>query len=68
MMGYDVSAGEDTNILSYNDVSSVSEYAIPAMQWACSEGIVTGTANGNLNPGSTATRAQFSAILYRFVG
>ena len=68
MMGYDVSAGEDTNILSYNDVSSVSEYAIPTMQWACSEGIVTGTANGNLNPGSTATRAQFSAILYRFVG
>ena len=33
--GYDVSAGEDTNILSFDDAFAVSEYAIPAMQWAC---------------------------------
>ena len=30
----DVSVGEDTNILSYDDASDISEYAIPAMQWA----------------------------------
>lgn len=36
--GYDVSVGENTNILSYSDVSSVSEYAMEAMQWACGAG------------------------------
>ena len=30
--GYDVSIGESTNILSYADFASISEYAIPAMQ------------------------------------
>ena len=29
--GYDVSIGEDTNILSYPDAFDVSEYAIPAV-------------------------------------
>ena len=32
--GYDVSIGENTNILSYGDAFEISEYAIPAMQWA----------------------------------
>lgn len=67
LRGYDVSVGEDTNILSYNDAMTVSEYAIPAMQWACGAGIVNGTTDGNLNPGASATRAQFAAILQRFV-
>lgn len=31
--GYDVSIGENTNILSYTDVADLSEYAISAMQW-----------------------------------
>ena len=30
--GYDVSVGEDTNILSYDDAFEISEYAISAMQ------------------------------------
>ena len=63
--GYDVSAGEDTNILSYNDASSVSEYAIPAMQWACGAGLMNGS-DGNLLPASGATRAQAAALLHRF--
>ena len=62
-MGYDVSVGENTNILSYNDAFSLSEYAIPAMQWACGEGIVSGYADGNLKPANQATRAQMVKIL-----
>ena len=62
---YDVSVGEDTNILSYADAQSVSAYAIPAMQWACGAGIVNG-ANGKLNPQNNATRAEVAAILMRF--
>lgn len=63
---YDVSVGEDTNILSYNDAFDISEYAIPAMQWACGEDIVQGD-EGNLMPKDGATRAQASAILIRFL-
>ena len=63
--GKDVSVGEDTNILSYTDATTVSEYAVPAMQWACGAGIVNG-ANGKLNPQNNATRAEVAAILMRF--
>lgn len=63
--GIDVRVGEDTNILSYNDVASVSEYAIPAMQWACGAGLINGD-NGNLMPQGNAERCQVAAILHRF--
>ena len=62
---YDVSVGEDTNILSYADAQSVSAYAIPAMQWAGGAGIVNGS-NGKLNPQNNATRAEVAAMLMRY--
>ena len=64
---WDVSVGEDTNILSYDDVFDVSEYAVAAMQWACGAGlpIEDGT---NLNPKAGVTRAQLSVMLMRFDG
>ena len=65
--GYDVSIGESTNILSYSDFASISEYAISAMQWACGEGIITGVTESTLEPQGTATRAQSAAILMRFL-
>ena len=65
MSGYDVSVGEDTNILSYNDAMEISEYAIPAMQWACGAGLIQGS-DGDLMPGGSATRSEVATILYRF--
>ena len=62
---YDVSVGEDTNILSYADAQSVSAYAIPAMQWAGGAGIVNGS-NGKLNPQNNATRAEVATMLMRY--
>lgn len=67
--GYDVSAGKDTNILSFNDAFAVSEYAIPAMQWACGSGMVRGIAQKGgmfLVPGDTTTRAQAATLIMRF--
>lgn len=61
----DVSVGENTNILSYNDAFEVSDYAYPALQWACGAGILNGT-NGWLMPQGHATRVQTAAMLYRF--
>ena len=61
----DVSAGEDVNILSYHDAFHVAEYAIPAVQWACGAGLMSGC-SGNLMPKDSATRCQVAAILCRF--
>ena len=63
---YDVSVGEDTNILSYNDAQSISSYAIPAIQWACGAGVVTGKSGSKLDPKGNATRAEVAAMLMRF--
>ena len=61
----DTSIGADTNILSFTDAASVSEYAVPALQWACGAGILQG-ADGALLPTHPATRAQTAAMLHRF--
>ena len=62
---YDVSVGENTNILSYNDAQSVSSYAVPAIQWACGAGVMNGS-SGYLTPKSGATRAQAAQLLMNF--
>lgn len=66
LKGYDVSVGEDTNILSYTDAGQISEYAIPAMQWACGAGLFEGDTATTLNPLGNATRAEVATILMRF--
>ena len=65
--GYDVSAGENTNILSYIDVQRISEYAVPAVQYAVGSGLMQGNTEKCLNPQENAARAEFAAILHRFV-
>lgn len=66
----DVSVGENTDLLSYGDASEISEYAIPAMRWACGSGLLAGekAADGGmvLNPRNGTTRAQLSMMLMRF--
>ena len=67
--GYDVSVGEDTNILSYTDAFGVSTWAIPAVQWACGSGVISGLPDGNalkLDPQGTATRAQVATMMMNF--
>ena len=64
--GYDISVGEDTNILSYTDAFDISNYAYPAMQWACGAGIMSGNDDGTLNPQGKATRAEAATMLMNF--
>ena len=66
--GIDVSVGEDTNILSYDDAFEISEYAIPAFQWACGAGVISGKPGDLLDPKGNATRAEFATVLMRFPG
>ena len=64
--GLDVSVGEDTNILSYTDAGQISEWAIPAVQWAVGAGLMQGNGNGSLNPHGYATRAEVAALLMQY--
>ena len=68
--GCDVSVGEDTNILSFGDATTVAEYAIPAMQWACGSGVVGGKDATDgcgliLDPKGSTTRAELATMVMR---
>ena len=52
--------------LEFPDTSEVSGYALSAMRWAVSCGIINGV-DGKLAPTATATRAQLAAMLMRYL-
>ena len=64
--GYDVSVGEDTNILSYEDANKISDWAVAAIQWACGAGLINGRTESTIVPDGMATRAEAAAIMQRF--
>jgi len=64
---YNVSVGEEANLLSYEDYSDVSEYAIASMQYAVKTGLMKGKTESTLNPLDNSTRAEMAAMLLRFI-
>lgn len=50
---------------SFPDADQVSEWAIPAMAWATSEGIING-ADGMLLPQNAATRAEVATMITNY--
>lgn len=64
MQGYDVNPKAD--ISSFKDADDTSDWAVDAISWAISKGIINGTSKDSLSPQSTATRAQIAAIIMRF--
>ena len=62
----DVSIGENTNILSYEDVFTVSDYAIPAFQWTCGSGIISGNTISTLAPKNAVNESQLEEALFRY--
>ena len=62
----DVSIGENTNILSYEDVFTVSDYAMPAFQWTCGSGIMSGNTISTLAPNESVSRIYFASVLHRY--
>ena len=55
------------DLSNYVDADAVSAYALPALQWANAEGLVTGTSGTTLTPDGSATRAQVATIFMRFM-
>lgn len=59
--GIDVSAGEDNNILSYNDVFEVSDWAIPAIQWAAAVDVIE--TEENILPAAAIDRGELAHLV-----
>ena len=55
-----------SNLSDFSDGEEISAYAIDALKWANGEEIIMGVSDTSISPKSTATRAQFAAILMRF--
>lgn len=53
--------------LSFADADQASSYAGSALRWAVHEGLLTGKPGGLLDPKTSATRAEVSAILMRYL-
>ena len=64
-LGVDVSVGEDTNILSYNDFLDRSDWAVSALQWALGSGVLDSD-GAYLNARKAVTQAETAAALQRF--
>lgn len=64
---YDMLSEESADLKSYNDYGGISDYALTAVEWAVKAGIIQGSDDGGLHPGNNATRAEVSAMLYRFI-
>ena len=62
---YDVSSGENTNILSYEDAFALHDYGYAPMQWAIGEGIVK-CESKMLNHDKFLTRAEVASIMKNF--
>ena len=63
--GYDLTI--TGNIDSFSDKDSVSPWAKDAVTWAVQNGFIAGKDGSRLDPKGNATRAEFAAIVHRFL-
>lgn len=63
--GYDTTVS-DGSLASFKDASKISPWAVDAMKWAVSKGLITGKSDSVLDSSGSATRSQVAVILMRF--
>lgn len=54
--------------LSFKDSSSIGSWALEAIQWAVSEGIVKGYQDGTFKPNESVNRAEMAVMIARYLG
>ena len=54
-------------LTGYGDQAQVSDFALQAMEWAVSQGILTGKPGSLLDPQGGVTRAEVAVILMRYI-
>lgn len=62
--GYDTTAAN--TLSAYSDHKTIQKYAVNAMDWAVSVGLITGFPDGTIRPQGESTRAQLATVLMRF--
>ncbi len=55
------------NLAAFSDSGKIHSWAMDALSWANTEGLITGTGDNLLDPRGAAERCQVAAILQRFV-
>ena len=55
------------NLDKFEVADKITDYAKTVMQWAVGNGLIKGKSENLLDPQGTATRAEISAMLHRFV-
>ena len=55
------------NLDKFEDADRITDYAKMVMQWAVGNGLIKGKSENLLDPQGTATRAEISAMLHRFI-
>ena len=63
--GYKLTVTE--NLDKLEDADKITDYAKMVMQWAVGNGLIKGKSENLLDPQGTATRAEISAMLHRFI-
>ena len=63
-----LSQEEKSPLSSFTDADQASRFAQTGLRWAVAQGILQGRGDGTLDPTGTATRAEVSAMVQRFVG
>jgi hypothetical protein len=63
-----VDTKEKISLHNFSDAESISDLAIPAMQWAVGTGLIQGRTGNRLAPQEHSTRAETAVILKRFRG
>lgn len=57
----------DSSLDKFSDKGSISSYAVTAMKWAASRGVMSGTSSTTIAPKASITRAQTAAMLKNFL-
>lgn len=65
--GVAVSEGAAVDLESFSDADAISSWALEVVQWACDTGLLRGFEDGQLDPTGNTTRAQYSAMIMRFL-
>ena len=64
-VGIDTTGTDD--LVAFTDAADVGDWAVDAMSWAVSVGLLQGDGSGHLDPTGTASRAQVATVLQRLV-
>ncbi len=54
-------------LATFSDADEVSDWALDAMNWAVSIGLIRGDDTNSLNPGDSASRAEIAAMIFRYL-